>query len=213
MIGTPVAGRFQTHTEGLIGCLMNTLAMRVDLSRNPTAREAIGRVRETVIEALAHQHIALETLVNELHIGRDLSRDPLFQVTFQLYQQPGQPGARAKPVMVQKGTTQMDLAIDLFQSQAGLSGTIEYSTDLFEPATIERMVGHYHTLVEDMLDDPDQPIAGLRMLTSSERRQVVDGWNDTPVAHAPAASACTTWFRSRPLERPPPPRCCATGTS
>ena len=188
VIGTPVAGRFQTHTEGLIGCLMNTLAMRVDLSRNPTAREAIGRVRETVIEALAHQHIALETLVNELHIGRDLSRDPLFQVTFQLYQQPGQPGARAKPVMVQKGTTQMDLAIDLFQSQAGLSGTIEYSTDLFEPATIERMVGHYHTLVEDMLDDPDQPIAGLRMLTSSERRQVVDGWNDTPVAHAPAAS-------------------------
>ena len=163
VLGTPVAGRHRADTEGLIGCFINTLVLRADLSCNPAVREAVARLREVVIEALAHQHVALETLVSELHIARDLSRNPLFQVTFQLYQEPGQPGPRTRPVIVQKGTTQMDLAIDLFQSPAGLTGTIEYSTDLFKSVTIERMMGHFQTLLEAVVDDPDQPISRLRI--------------------------------------------------
>src|SRR5262249_49791738 len=151
VVGTPVAGRTGENTESLIGCFINALVMRGDFSGNPTFREALGRVSKMGIEALGNQNVALEKLVDELRVLRDLSRNPLYQVTFQLFHAPGQLGPGSKPVILQKGTTQMDLTFDLFQSQAGLSGTIEFSTELFEPATIERMCGHFQVLLEGIV--------------------------------------------------------------
>src|SRR6266436_3514347 len=183
VLGTPVAGRHRPNTESLIGCLINTLVIRTDLSGDPTFREAVGRVREIVLGALAHQDVALEKLVDELKVPRDLSRNPLFQVTFQVVHAQGQGTPGSKVVIVQKGTTQLDLAVDLCHTPAGVSGTLEYSTDLFEPPTITRLIAHFYVLLESLLDDPDQPISRLRLLSHHERRQLLEVWNATGVVY------------------------------
>jgi amino acid adenylation domain-containing protein len=177
VLGTPVVGRTRAETEGLIGCFINTLVMRTDLSGDPTFAEALQRAHETVVEALQSQDVPFEKIVEELNIPRDLSRNPLFQVTFQLLQTLGQAEHGSQPVVTQKGTTQLDLAIDLFQSQEGLSGTIEYSTDLFDHATIERLLGHFQVLLEGIVEDPDQRLSSLPVLTYPERRQLLTEWN------------------------------------
>ena len=177
VLGTPVVGRTRAEAEGLIGCFINTLVMRTDLSGNPTFSEALQRAHETVVEALQSQDVPFEKIVEELKIPRDLSRNPLFQVTFQLLQTLGQADHGSQPVVTQKGTAQLDLAIDLFQSQQGLSGTIEYSTDLFDHATIERFLGHFQVLLEGIVEDPDQHLSSLPVLTYPERRQLLTEWN------------------------------------
>ena len=182
VVGTPVAGRSRADSEALIGCFINAIVMRTDLSGDPTFREALHRTRETVVEGLERQNVPFERIVEELNVSRDLIRNPLFQVTFQLFQTPGPAARGAKPVVTQKGTTQMDLAIDLFQSQSGLSGTIEYSTELFDPSTIERMMGHFQVLLEGIAEDPGQHLSALPLLTHRERRQVLTEWNAAPRA-------------------------------
>jgi amino acid adenylation domain-containing protein len=180
VLGTPIAGRNHANAETLIGCFINTLVLRTDLSGNPTFREALRRTRETVVEALERQDVPFERIVDGLNVPRDLVRNPLFQITFQLFQTPGPAGRGSVPLVTQKGTTQMDLAIDLFQSNSGLSGTIEYSTELFEPSTIERIMGHFQVLIEGIADDPGQRLSALPLLTHRERRQVLTEWNIGP---------------------------------
>jgi amino acid adenylation domain-containing protein len=180
VVGTPVAGRNRANSEALIGCFINTLVMRTDLSGDPTFREALERTRETVVEGLARQDVPFERIVEALNVPRDLVRNPLFQVTFQLFQTPGPAARGAKPVVTQKGTTQVDLAIDLFQSPSGVSGTIEYSTELFDSSTIERMMGHFQVLLEGIADSPGQRLSALPLLTHRERRQVLTEWNRAP---------------------------------
>jgi amino acid adenylation domain-containing protein len=180
VLGTPVAGRTRADTEGLIGCFINTLVIRTDLSGDPPFSEALQRVQEIVVEALQFQDVPFERIVEELKIPRDLARNPLFQVTFQLFQTVGRASRGGEPVVTQKGTTQFDLAIDLFQSKEGLSGTIEYSTDLFDHSTIERLLGHFQVLLEGIVEDPDQRLSALPLLTHRERRQLVSEWNAGP---------------------------------
>ena len=180
VLGTPIAGRNRANCETLIGCFINTLVMRTDFSGDPTFREALRRTRETVVEALERQDVPFERIVEELNVPRDLERNPLFQITFQLFQTPGPAGRGSVPLVTQKGTTQIDLAIDLFQSHAGLSGTVEYSTELFEPPTIERMMAHFQVLLEGIADDPGQRLSALPLLTHRERRQTLTEWNTGP---------------------------------
>jgi amino acid adenylation domain-containing protein len=177
VLGTPNAGRNGANSEKLVGCFINTLVMRTDLSGDPTFREALRRTRETVVEALERQDVPLERIVEKLNVPRDLIRNPLFQVTFQLFQAPGPANRGSVPLVTQKGTTQMDLAIDLFQSAAGLSGTIEYSTELFEPSTIERMLAHLQVLLEGIADDPDRRLSAVPLLTHREHRQLLTEWH------------------------------------
>ena len=183
IIGFPIASRNHSEIQNAIGFFVNTLPLRADLSRNPTFRELLLRVRAVCIEAYAHQDLPFEKLVEELRQERDLSRNPLFQVMF-VFQNISDPvlrfpGVKSASVEINTGTSKFDLTLSLRECEQTLVGFIEYSTDLFERSTIERMIGHLPTLLEGIIADPDQPISTLPLLTDAERQQLLVEWNST----------------------------------
>src|SRR5215213_7516873 len=145
-LGVPIANRNRTETEALIGFFVNTLVLRTDLSEGPTFKELLRRVRETALEAYAHQDVPFEMLVEELQPERNLSHAPLFQVMFVLQNARDQklelPGLRLVPLEMDSETAKFDLTFSLSEAEEGLRGTIEYSTDLFNGETIERLAAH-----------------------------------------------------------------------
>src|SRR5262249_4781280 len=149
-----IAGRNRAEIEGLIGFFVNTLVLRSDLSGDPSFRELLARVREVALSAYAHQDLPFEMLVQKLRPERDLSRSPLFQVIFILPHQPlGIPpiaGLTAGQFMplADNGTSKFDLTLTMMEGADGLTGTVEYNTDLFNEATISRLLGHYQALLE-----------------------------------------------------------------
>ncbi|HVO10121.1 MAG TPA: amino acid adenylation domain-containing protein, partial [Vicinamibacteria bacterium] len=183
IVGSPVAGRTRSELEGLVGFFVNMLALRVDLSGDPSFREVVRRVRESVLGAQAHQELPFERLVEELEPGRDPNRSPLFEVVFAFQNTPRRSLALAGLVPSALGarveTTRFDLECHVAESAAGLGVTIRYSTDLFEAASVERMLEHYGTLLESVAGDPDQAISRLSMLSGEERRRLVRDWNQT----------------------------------
>ena len=183
VIGAPVANRNRTETQGLIGFFVNTLVLRVDLSGDPTLRELLRRVQASVAEAFANQDVPFESLVEELQPKRDLSRNPLYQVSLQVYQHAtggyGDKKLLKDRVHVDKGTASIDLAFDVFEVPEGLVARIEYSTELFDKSTVERMVGHFQTLLQGMSGNLDTTVAELPMLSAAERRQLLETWNQT----------------------------------
>jgi amino acid adenylation domain-containing protein/non-ribosomal peptide synthase protein (TIGR01720 family) len=183
VIGSPIANRNRVEIEDLIGFFVNTLVMRSDLSGNPTFREFLRRVREMARGAYAHQDLPFEKLVGELHPQRDLSRNPLFQVIFQVGHAPAgaqQTGNTDLPVLeVKRGTAKFDLRLDLWEGGRGLEAKFEYSTDLFEVASIERMADQYQVLLEAIASNPDQRIGYLPLMRAQEVTQVVEDWNRT----------------------------------
>jgi amino acid adenylation domain-containing protein len=194
VVGSPIANRTRGEIEGLIGFFVNTLVLRTDLSGEPSFREALGRVREVALSAYAHQDLPFEKLVEELQPERDLSRNPLFQVTFQLFSAPDVAGPSYDPTLpqfdVESGTAKFDLRLDLTETAQGLAGQFEYSTDLFDAETIERLAGHFLVLLEGIVTNPDQPIVMLPLLTPSEKRRVLIEWNDTATADVDPEACC-----------------------
>ncbi len=181
-VGSPIAGRVCKDTEGLVGFLANTLAMRADLAGNPTFREALRRVRETALAAFQHQEIPFERLVEELNPPRDTSRHPLFQVLFTLQNAPW-PKVRLADVSIShvpldSQTAKFDLWMSLRETGSGLQSEVEYNVALFDAATIGRMMGHFEILLEAIVADADRPIGELPNLTEPERLQLLQ-WNDT----------------------------------
>jgi non-ribosomal peptide synthetase component F len=158
-VGTPVANRTREETEGLIGFFVNTLVMRTDLSGRPSFREVLARVREVALGAYGHQDLPFEKVVAELQPERDLSRNPLFQVMFQLQNAPrgdlSMAGLRVGGLPVLSETAKFDLALHLWEREGGLLGRLEYSTDLFERETIERLQRRYVKLLEVVTADVD----------------------------------------------------------
>ena len=154
-VGTPIAGRNRSEIEGLIGFFVNTLVLRGDLSDNPSFAEFLGRVRETTLGAYAHQDLPFEQLVEHLQPERDLSRTPLFQVMFAFQNAPMQDVEVAalsfSALAAQTGTAKFDLTLSMSETEGGLSGSMEYNTDLFEASTIERMMEHFQTLLESIV--------------------------------------------------------------
>ena len=146
-VGSPIANRTRAELEGLIGFFVNTLVLRTDLSGDPGFVELLGRVRETTLGAYAHQDVPFEKLVEVLNPERDMSYSPLFQVMFVLQNMPSAavelPGLRLSPVASIAGASMFDLTLYMWEEEKGLSGNVEYNTDLFDAATIERMVGHF----------------------------------------------------------------------
>jgi amino acid adenylation domain-containing protein len=183
VVGTPTANRNRLETEGLIGFFVNTLVLRTDLSDNPSFRELLHRVREVCLGAYAHQDVPFERLVEELHLARDLSRNPLFQVMFVLQNASVQalelPGLSLSPVEIGTGTTHFDLTLHIEDTEQGLAGTFAYNTDLFEAVTITRMLGHFRTLLEAAAAAPERRLSDLPLLTEAERAQLLVSWNDT----------------------------------
>ena len=185
VMGTPIANRNRLEVEGLIGFFVNTLVLRADLSGNPTVRELLRRVREVCLGAYAHQDLPFERLVEELHLARDLSRNPLFQVMFVFQNTSLQtvelPGLSLSPVEVDTGTTHFDLTLHIVDTEQGLSVRLAYNTDLFEAGTITRMLGHFGSLLESLAAAPERRLSDLLLLTEVERQQVLVNWNDAKV--------------------------------
>jgi aspartate racemase len=183
IVGTPIAGRNQVETEGLIGFFVNTLAIRTNLSSNPTFRQLLSQVREVTLEAYDHQDLPLEKLIEELQPERDLSRSPLFQVMFVFQNTPRQPwelpGLSITPLEVHSGTSKFDLTLNLRETSEGVKGGIGYNTDLFEAATIDRMLGHFQILLESIVANPEQHLWDLPLLTADEQHQLLVEWNNT----------------------------------
>ncbi len=188
VVGTPIAGRTQAETELLIGFFVNTLALRTDLSGDPTFRELLARVREACLQAYAHQELPFEQVVEVLQPDRDMGRHPLFQVMFAFLKEESRPSAgpilALQPLVVQSSTTKFDLSLTIAEGADGLSGTLEYATDLFDAATIGRMIGHFETLLAAIAVDHALPVSALPLLTEAERQQL-QAWNATEVAYPP----------------------------
>ncbi len=184
-VGTPIANRTRTELEGLIGFFANTLVLRARLDEPAglSFRDLLARVRETSLGAYAHQDLPFEKLVEALQPERNLSHTPLFQVMFVLDNAPlsgfDLAGLRLSPVAAETGAASFDLTLSMREDGQGWGGYIEYNTDLFDAATIQRLVGHLETLITGLLDDPDRPIAELPLLTEAERRQMLVDWNAT----------------------------------
>ncbi len=204
-IGTPVANRDRPETAGLIGFLLNTLVLRADLTGKPSFRALLERARETALQAYAHQELPFEMLVEALQPTRDMSRSPFFQVMFDLQEAPLQslslPGIALKPLRVDGGTAKFDLAFSMEYGPTGLSGYLNYNSDLFDAATARRMLDHLRTLLEAAVADPDRPITALPLLTREEQRLILGRWSTAPVAAVetrPVAALFETQVTLRP---------------
>ena len=180
LVGAPISGRTRAETEPLIGVFINTLVLRGDLSGNPPFRTLLRRVRAACLDAYAHQDLPFEQLVEALQPERDLSRTPLFQVLFIFQNTSLQrltlPGLDVSPLEIAGGSAKFELTLQLTDSGSELAGSIEYNTDLFEAATIARMVGHFQTLLEASAAHPERSLADLPLLTEAERRQRLVDW-------------------------------------
>jgi amino acid adenylation domain-containing protein len=172
VVGADVANRTRLETERLIGFFVNMLVLRTDLSGDPSFGELLSRVREVTLEAYAHQDVPFAMLVDELHIERELSRNPLFQVVFVLQNAPLKelelPGLKLAPFEFEARTSPFDLVFSLTETPGGLSGSLTYSTGLFEEETIRRMARHYLNVLEGVVADAARPLSGLRILQDGE---------------------------------------------
>ncbi len=184
LVGSVVAGRSRTKVEGLIGFFANTLVFRGDLSGDPSFRDILQRTRTVCVGAYAHQDMPFGELVKQLQPERDLSHSPLFQVMFVLQNAPVAamrlPGLRVTATdWLDTGASKFDLSLSLKESGNSLNASVEYRTDLFDAATIRRMLNHYQTLLEGIAVNPDARLSELPLLTALEREQIVMEWNQT----------------------------------
>ncbi len=183
LIGTPIANRNRAEMESLIGFFINTLILRIRFSGQMTFRELLVQVRETSLEAYAHQDLPFEKLVEELQPERTLSHSPLFQVQFHLQNAATEnfslSGLSMSQVEVETQTAKFDLLLTMVESTEGLAGRLNYNTDLFDTATIHRMAQHFERLLEAAVANPDEQISRLRFLLDSERERLLFEWNDT----------------------------------
>jgi amino acid adenylation domain-containing protein len=182
-IGSPVAGRTQVALEGLVGCFINTLVLRADLSGDPSFRALLHGVRAATLSAYAHQEFPFERLVEALQPERDPSRHPLFQAMFILQNTPSAavelPDLTVAPREVHTQTSLFDLTLTVHEHPTALRMQIEASAGLFEPETMRRMLGHLHTLLTGLLARPEAPLSALPLLPESERATLLEEWNNT----------------------------------
>ena len=181
VVGSPIANRNRAETEDLIGFFVNALTMRTSLRGNPTFRELLGRVREVALEAYAHQDLPFEKLVEEFDPERSLGHNPLFQVLFVLQNAPkiklDLPGLKLEWLNLYSGTAKFDLALHVAERPDGLNCMMEFNTDLFDATTVDRMLGHYQTLLEAVIADPDRSVASLPILTPGEKQKLLVEFN------------------------------------
>nr|WP_306464213.1 non-ribosomal peptide synthetase [Corallococcus exiguus] len=205
-VGTPIAGRSRPEVEGLLGCFVNTLAFRARLDGAPGFRELITRVKQQALGGYARQDMPFEQLVDVLQVPRDLSRTPVFQTVLNVINVPaaqttGGAGLQIGGVDVPVTTSKFDLSLEVWEQRDGLRCRLEYSTALFDAATLERMAEHLTVLAKAVVAAPDAPVSTLSLLTPAAREQVLRGWNDTRVDF-PAGATLHHLFESQ-AERTP----------
>jgi amino acid adenylation domain-containing protein len=164
IVGSPVAGRTREELEPVIGYFINTLVLRTDLAGNPTFREMLARVRDTALDAFAHQDVPFEQIVAELQLPRDLSRSPVFQIVFVLQNSPKSVEVKPDMTLTASGGTMFDLTLTLVEVKQGLQVTAEYNVDLFDRATIARLLESYETLLAAVTANPDLRLNAVPLL-------------------------------------------------
>ncbi|GAA3814321.1 hypothetical protein GCM10022226_39030 [Sphaerisporangium flaviroseum] len=205
-LGAPISGRTDENLEDLVGFFVNSLVLRTDLSGTPTFGELLTRVRETDLAAYEHQDLPFERVVEAINPARSLARHPLFQVmVVYLTGQggaPGFPGLTARHEPVGQETAKFDLSFDFIEQgdDSGIQGWIEYSSDLFDRDTVEGIARRLVRLLEQVVADPGLPVNRIEVLDPSERRLVVERWNDT--ARAVEATTLPELFRAQAARTP-----------
>ncbi|VEP16803.1 Amino acid adenylation domain protein [Hyella patelloides LEGE 07179] len=187
VIGSPIANRNLPEIEGLIGFFANNLVLRTQFKEGMTFLELLSQVRQTTLEGYEHQELPFGKMVDELQPERDLNRNPLFQVMFSLQNAPlpslELPNLNLSPVVnFKSGTARFDLEVNFWEEKEGLKGDWLYSTDLFDGSTIDRMMGHFQTLLEGIVANPNQKVSQLPLITPSEY-QLLAEWNNTKVEY------------------------------
>ncbi|PSL45672.1 non-ribosomal peptide synthase protein (TIGR01720 family)/amino acid adenylation domain-containing protein/thioester reductase-like protein [Chitinophaga niastensis] len=183
-VGSPVSGRTQQEMEGLIGCFVNSLALRSDLRNNPSFISLLQQVKETTLSAYEHQEIPFEKIVEAVVKERDMSSSPLFQVMFVLQNMPSIPSLRLGGLQLQEEvieytTAQVDLNFTFEETADGLVGGVEYCTDLFHADTIRRMIAHFEQLLRSIVMSPVTQIGLLPMLSVREEQRLLTTFNNT----------------------------------
>lgn len=197
VVGMPVAGRDRPELEGLVGFFVNTLVLRIPLHDEPSFAELAQRVRRVLNEALTHASVPFERLVEALKPQRDLSRNPLFQISVQYLAAPGvaasSPGAAASVLDVQRGSANFDLSFDFWLADGGLRGRLDYATDLFAEASVRRLVEQLRRVLAQALADPEAGVEGLDLLSAAERRQLAVEWAGGTVAYPRDLNLAACW--------------------
>ena len=180
LVGTPIANRNRTEIEGLIGFFVNTLVLRSKIKPEISFREFLTQVRETTLGAWGHQDVPFERLVEELQPERSLNRQPLFQVllTLQTWEELKLEGLEQSWLNTRREVTKFDLSLFLGETENGMYSWLSYNSDLFDEATMARMLKHFHALLEEIAAHPDARLSELSLVPKEEREQL-RRWNET----------------------------------
>ncbi|MBR8840976.1 MAG: amino acid adenylation domain-containing protein, partial [Stigonema ocellatum SAG 48.90 = DSM 106950] len=183
LVGTPIANRNRSEIESLIGFFVNTLVLRTSFEDNPSFESLLSQVRETTLKAYEHQDVPFEVVVEALQPQRSLSHSPLFGVMFVLQNAPMSevklPGVTLTQLDHQSTIAKFDLTLSMSETDQGLVGSWEYNTDLFDGSTISRMAGHFQNLLSAIVENPQQTVGEIPLLSEAERHQLLVEWNDT----------------------------------
>ncbi|WP_197288603.1 non-ribosomal peptide synthetase [Nocardia sp. NRRL S-836] len=203
-VGTVASGRERAELENLVGFFVNTLVLRSTVDGSASFRDLLGEVRGTVLDAFAHQDVPFERVVDELRPDRDTSRTPLFQAMVILQNTPDAapdlPGLHVEDLPLPVVAANFDLTFEFQQDDDALHAAVNYNTDLFDAATVERMAGHLRVLLTGVVANPDRSLADLPLMDEEEQRNVLHAWNDT--AHA-VPDATITHLVELQVERTP----------
>ncbi|PEI96983.1 non-ribosomal peptide synthetase, partial [Bacillus pseudomycoides] len=187
IVGSPIANRNRSEIEGLVGFFVNTLPLRTKLSGDMTFREVLKLIRETSLEAYAHQDVPFEKLVEEIHPEREMGYSPLFNVMFVVQNDSTKivksSDVNLVPFEIQTETAKFDMTLCVHEDMEGFIVEIEYNTNLFVADTIKRMINHFNNLIQAFLENPNQSISTLSILTEEERYQLLTEWNNTEVSY------------------------------
>jgi non-ribosomal peptide synthetase component F/acyl carrier protein len=186
LVGSPIAGRTRKETQGLIGFFVNTLVMRSRFTNGITFRQLLHSVKDTTLEAYAHQDLPFEKLVEELSPERNLGRSPFFQAMF-VFQNAPMPelqlgSAILRLIDIESETAKFEITLTLFDSQDELQGTIEYSTELFDPDTIARFADQFTFLLDSLLTEPDHSVPSVPFVSDREMIRLRLGWAGPPTS-------------------------------
>jgi amino acid adenylation domain-containing protein/non-ribosomal peptide synthase protein (TIGR01720 family) len=216
IVGTAIANRTRRELEGLLGFFINTLALRVDVTADPTFAELLRRVREVALGAYAHQDLPFEHLIEALQLERTLSHSPLFQVMFVLQNAPVETmeleGLTLDWFEVESETAKFDLSLSLMENANGIAASLEFNSDLFERHTIRRLLSHLERLLTGIVENPQERISQLPLLSAGERTQLVSEWNQTAVSYDAHPPCLHQLFEQQVLLSPRAPALISDGT-
>ena len=196
LVGSPMSGRSKVEFASIVGYFVDSVVMRADFSGNLSFRDFLSQVRQTVRGAIAHQDYPFALLVEKLQVESDSSRAPLFQAGFVLKKFPESQdvpnwffssektlmnweGLEVEPFVLEQYESQSDLFLEMFEEDSSLVGLLRYNADLFDEPTIARMADHFQNLLEGIVNDPQQRVTALPLMTEVEREQILVEWNNT----------------------------------